>query len=386
MFNINGDKMKKLLLLSLFLCNGIRATEDNSFTWTPFSHKENDELDHYLLGGFFQENSPSLVNAFTTISQDEQNFLNHLSQETITEDPFLNELQETFSLDNNNDVTEEDLNVACSSLNDEFINENNNDDADYDNHNDYESDNELDEETHHLKSSAIHVDNKIEKKSRKIFECTHQHDCKRIFDTEQHLKDHIVAANNTKPFKCFDGECKGREEFNRYNFLSNHLKKHHKIDSNICLVCSIKCKTDHDLLLHKRTLQHKDSLKKVYEDDTEFIKEMNEKNHLLLSEEGQKEDDCYFAKKRPKYGPRLFLCHCKEEHPCQKTFPSQYSLIQHLNDYDHSAKNKKHTCKACKQIFTTSWTLNRHKTSAGHQKNIETLKKAKSLLSNTSED
>ncbi|NBQ17804.1 hypothetical protein EBU24_05810, partial [bacterium] len=291
-----------------------------------------------------------------------------------------------FSLNNdadddkdNDDINAKDLNIACSALHEDSIKKN------YDN----DSDNELDEETHSAEPSALNVDDTIEKKSKKIFECTYKHTCRKIFDTEQHLKDHIVAANNTKPFKCFDRQCRGREEFNRYNFLAIHLKRHHKIDVDICLVCSIKFKTDRDLLLHKRTLWHKESLKKIYENDTAYIKEMNENNHELLSQQNQKDDDAddCFAKKRPKkYGPRLFLCNYKEEHPCQKNFPSQYALIQHLNEHDNNVKNEKLRCKTCKHFFATSWALNRHTKSAVHQKNIETLKEAKSLLSNTSED
>jgi uncharacterized Zn-finger protein len=65
-----------------------------------------------------------------------------------------------------------------------------------------------------------------EKKHRKLFKCTHEESCHKVFVSASKLFSHMMSHTNDKPYKCTFPNC--NISFGYKGNLNKHLKARHE--------------------------------------------------------------------------------------------------------------------------------------------------------------
>lgn len=203
---------------------------------------------------------------------------------------------------------------------------------------------------------------------RRFHKCTYLH-CEESFKNKKHLKQHLLAHEKVKVFRC----PKCPKLFRHESHLQNHFIVHDESEVHKCLYCCKifvhKAHLDKHLIMHETNEMHNcDFCPLTFATQIDMIRHMrsHEEYHIKNICEicGDKFSSHLKVKEHVKIAHSMFTCiHCGDTMYNSKDYESHLLVIHNIESAQQAEKNltNMYKCDHCMKIFSTEIHLKNHK-------------------------
>lgn len=203
---------------------------------------------------------------------------------------------------------------------------------------------------------------------RKVHKCTYVH-CEESFSNKKHLKQHLLAHEKVRLYRC----PKCPKLFRHESHLQNHFTVHSESEVHKCLYCYKifvhKAHLDKHLIMHETNEMHNcDFCFLTFATQSDMIRHMrsHDEYHVRNICEicGDKFTTHLRVKEHMRIFHNMFTCmHCGETLSSSKHYESHLLVIHNIESAQQADRNlnNMHKCDHCMKIFTTEIHLKNHK-------------------------